>query len=119
MSNETLWFILTALATLGILAAFTFRTAEPGEVCWTGVLQKKDDSHFALMGENNTPLLFTLAEEAVVFLNERTINIHAVKSGRRAMVMFKKIKGELLATRVDLTLLPSDLQMHRLPSQFR
>lgn len=109
MPPEVHLTLLTIVLLLAVLALRAFpKQEDPQCECGTGVIEQKAESEFSLMVDNNKRLLFSLAEDAVCLLNEKTIEFNAVASGRTARVIFKKIGGKLLATGIVLIPLAAD-----------
>lgn len=114
MPPEIHLILLTAVVLLSFFAARAYAAQEEGKAeCGTGVIEKRAESEFSLMVDNNKCLLFSLAEDAVCFLNEKTVELSAVTSGRTVRVIFKNIKGRLLATGIVLMPLGADFAPRR------
>ena len=109
MPPEVHFILLSVVVLLGLLAARAFAQQEEPECeCGTGIIEQKGGSEFSLMVDSNKRLLFSLAEDAVCFLNEKTVELSAVTSGRSVRVIFKKIGGRFLATGIILIPLAAD-----------
>lgn len=114
MPPEIHFLLLTAVILLSYFAARAYAVQDEGKPeCGTGIIEKRADSEFSLMVDNNKRLLFSLAEDAVCFLNEKTVEFSEIASGRTARVVFRKIKGRLLATGIVLTPLGADFSPKR------
>ena len=114
MPPEVHLFLLTAVILLSFFAARAYAAQEEGKAeCGTGIIEKRAESEFSLMVDNNKHLLFSLTEDAVCFLNEKTVELNAVTSGRAARVFFKTFRGRLLATGIVLSPLEADFAGRR------
>ena len=99
--------LLVALFVLAFLAAAAFSPIDRKVQIRSGTIQQHDDSTFCLADDFNMTN-FTLEPTAAIFLNERTTNCNSLHRGRKVVVYYKKQKGKLLATLVQIVPAPSD-----------
>src|SRR6185436_18385010 len=99
--------LLVALFVLAFLAAAAFSPIDRKVQSRSGTIQQHDDSTFCLADDFNLTN-FILEPTAAIFLNERTTNCNSLHKGRKVVVYYKKQKGRLLATLVQIVPTTSD-----------
>jgi hypothetical protein len=109
MSEELVLYVglLVALFVLAFLAAAAFSPIDRKVQIRSGTIQQNDESTFAL-GDDLNLTNFTLDPTAAIFLNERTTGCGSLRRGRKVVVYYKKQKGKLFATLVQIVPTPSD-----------
>ncbi len=114
MSEELVLYLglLVALFVLAFFAAAAFSPIDRKVQIRSGTIQENDESSFSL-GEDLNMTNFTLDPTAAIFLNERTTNCGSLYRGRKVVVYYKKQKGKLFATLVQIVPTPSDCRQRR------
>ena len=109
MSEELVLYLglLVALFVLAFLAAAAFSPIDRKVQIRSGTIQQNNESTFSLADDFNMTN-FTLDPTAAIFLNERTTNCHSLYRGRKVVVYYKKQKGKLFATLIQIVPTPSD-----------
>src|SRR3954463_8247311 len=109
MSEELVLYLglLVALFVLAFFAAAAFSPIDRKVQIRSGTIQQNDEWTFSL-GDDLNRTNFTLEPTAAIFLNERTTNYHSLCRGRKVVVYYKKQKGKLFATLVQIVPIPSD-----------
>ena len=67
-----------------------------------GTIQKTGENRFLLMEDDARQHELQIVESVRVFLNEKKMSFSGIENGRKAEVRYKKKKGKLFATHIEL-----------------
>lgn len=102
--------VLTGISALALVFNSSLFSGEKRKTA-TGTIVKTSAGAIVLEYGDQT-LLLEVTPETSVHLNERSIDLSQVQSGRKANVVFTKSKAKLVAQKVDVFPVPEDFTSH-------
>lgn len=101
---------LGALCTLALFAVSTLSSEDPKHKRVSGILERSGAESLIVTEDSSRKVTLKLTPDTVVLLNEKTIALADLKSGRRATVFFQKLRGELIARKIEIYPIQSDFE---------
>lgn len=108
MPKNLLMPVLTGLSALALLINSPIFSEEKKKSV-VGTVVKSGPGEIVIR-EGNRTLSLAVTGETALHLNERSIQLGDVQSGRKAKVTFVKSKDQLVARHVDVFPVPEDFQ---------